>query len=105
MVSAETNYMRNQNEAVVQNNMADARKTWGNVSFMWLKLHLGRGYLYHKRGWLRINMAQANEIEDMNVGEGEDHGLTDDAEMALTGINMLLNNGFDEAYALFEKYK
>ncbi|XP_046377021.1 tetratricopeptide repeat protein 39C-like isoform X1 [Haliotis rufescens] len=50
-------------------------------------------------------MAQANEIEDMNVGEGEDPGLTDDAEMALTGINMLLNNGFDEAYALFEKYK
>ncbi|XP_041360682.1 tetratricopeptide repeat protein 39C-like [Gigantopelta aegis] len=29
----------------------------------------------------------------------------DDVEMAVSGINMLLNNGFDEAQALFCKYK
>ena len=29
----------------------------------------------------------------------------DDVEMAATGINMLLNDGFEEAFALFHKYK
>ncbi|XP_076457025.1 LOW QUALITY PROTEIN: tetratricopeptide repeat protein 39C-like [Babylonia areolata] len=29
----------------------------------------------------------------------------DDVETAITGINMLLNNGFDEAFVLFQKYK
>lgn len=29
----------------------------------------------------------------------------DDSELALSGIRMLLNNGFDEAQALFDKYK
>ena len=29
----------------------------------------------------------------------------EDVEMAAHGINMLLNNGFDDAFALFEKYK
>lgn len=29
----------------------------------------------------------------------------DDVETAMTGINMLLNNGFDEAFVLFDKYK
>lgn len=31
--------------------------------------------------------------------------LHDDAEMALSGMNMLLNNKFDSARELFEKYK
>ncbi|XP_012937049.1 tetratricopeptide repeat protein 39C [Aplysia californica] len=46
------------------------------------------------------------QIEDLNasaVAGPED--VFDDVEMASTGINMLLNNGFDEAFALFDKYK
>ncbi|ESO96618.1 hypothetical protein LOTGIDRAFT_143837 [Lottia gigantea] len=41
----------------------------------------------------------------MSPQDGDDASLADDSEMALTGINMLLNNGYDEARALFEKYK
>lgn len=48
----------------------------------------------------------APHMEDFNSstsGEGDD-GF-DDLEMASTGINMLLNNGFEESFALFDKYK
>ncbi|KAH9488246.1 Tetratricopeptide repeat protein 39C [Bulinus truncatus] len=45
-------------------------------------------------------------MEDLNGAAGDaDESSFDDIEMAATGINMLLNNGFDEAFALFEKYK
>lgn len=53
-------------------------------------------------------MAEVNKLqmEDMNNAAGDHEESTfDDIEMACTGINMLLNNGFDEAFALFEKYK
>jgi hypothetical protein len=40
----------------------------------------------------------------LNTVDGEE-GSFDDVETAITGINMLLNNGFDEAFALFDKYK
>ncbi|PVD31804.1 hypothetical protein C0Q70_07222 [Pomacea canaliculata] len=49
-------------------------------------------------------MAQGSGMEDLNsVDNGE--GSFDEVEMALTGINMMLNNGFDEASALFDKYR
>ncbi|KAL8570006.1 hypothetical protein ACOMHN_056438 [Nucella lapillus] len=35
----------------------------------------------------------------------EEDSAFDDVEAALTGINMLLNNGFEDALLLFEKYK
>lgn len=45
-------------------------------------------------------------LEDMNGASGDqDESTFDDVEMAATGINMLLNNGFEEAFALFDKYK
>lgn len=45
-------------------------------------------------------------LEDMNcVGSGDHESCFDEIEMAATGINMLLNNGFQEAFALFDKYK
>lgn len=40
----------------------------------------------------------------LNTVDGEE-GSFDDVETAITGINMLLNNGFDEAFSLFDKYK
>ena len=40
----------------------------------------------------------------LNSVDGEDASF-DDVETAITGINMLLNNGFEEAFLLFEKYK
>ncbi|CAG5134205.1 unnamed protein product, partial [Candidula unifasciata] len=45
-------------------------------------------------------------LEDMNgIASGDHESCFDDVEMAATGINMLLNNGFQEAFALFDKYK
>ncbi|BFZ21000.1 hypothetical protein BsWGS_24039 [Bradybaena similaris] len=45
-------------------------------------------------------------LEDMNcVASGDHESYFDEIEMAATGINMLLNNGFQEAFALFDKYK
>ncbi|CAL1537584.1 unnamed protein product [Lymnaea stagnalis] len=47
-----------------------------------------------------------SQMEDLNGAAGDnDEPVFDDIEMARTGINMLLNNGFDEAFALFDKYK
>ena len=43
--------------------------------------------------------------EPSTLMEGyEDEGF-EEAELALSGINMMLNNNFDEASALFQKYK
>ena len=39
-----------------------------------------------------------------DCSSGTDDGF-DDVEMAAAGINMLLNNGFEEAFHLFDKYK
>lgn len=50
-------------------------------------------------------MAENSVMSDIGNSEGDDQMPFDDAEMALSGINMLLNNGFDEAMALFEKYR
>lgn len=50
-------------------------------------------------------MAEGSDsLQNFNATDGEDAAF-DDVEMAHTGINMLLNNGFEEAVALFEKYK
>ncbi|XP_052708904.1 tetratricopeptide repeat protein 39C-like [Crassostrea angulata] len=51
-------------------------------------------------------MATNSTMTEMSTSESEDTlvGL-DDSEMALGGISMLLNNGFEEARLLFEKYK
>jgi tetratricopeptide (TPR) repeat protein len=46
-----------------------------------------------------------SHLEDMNGGDQDSDSYFDDVEMAMTGIDMLLNNGFDEAFALFDKYK
>ena len=43
-------------------------------------------------------------IDDVTVA-AEMGEAFDDVEMAATGINMLLNDGFEEAFALFHKYK
>jgi len=50
-------------------------------------------------------MAAKPEMEEMNSSESDDTLAQDDSEMALTGMYMLLNNGFAEAQALFEKYR
>ncbi|KAK6186798.1 hypothetical protein SNE40_006069 [Patella caerulea] len=50
-------------------------------------------------------MADGIEIEDMTSQDGDESGGIDESEMALTGMNMLLNSGYDEARALFDKYK
>ncbi|KAK3087826.1 hypothetical protein FSP39_011165 [Pinctada imbricata] len=50
-------------------------------------------------------MAEKEVITDLNSTESDESGSFDDADMALTGIKMLLNNGFEEARKLFEKYK
>lgn len=42
---------------------------------------------------------------DAAVSADETGETFDDVKMALTGINMLLNDGFEEAFALFHKYK
>ena len=43
--------------------------------------------------------------EPATVLEGyEDEGF-EESELALSGINMMLNNKFEEASALFKKYK
>ena len=39
-----------------------------------------------------------------SVESDEGQGF-DDVELAATGINMLLNNGFEEAFQLFNKHK
>lgn len=50
-------------------------------------------------------MAGSSDVSStLNSVDGDDNNF-DDAETAVTGINMLLNNGFDEAFALFDKYK
>lgn len=51
-------------------------------------------------------MATNSTMTEMSTSESEDTlvGL-DNSEMALGGISMLLNNGFEEARLLFEKYK
>ncbi|KAK0066384.1 tetratricopeptide repeat protein 39C [Biomphalaria pfeifferi] len=49
--------------------------------------------------------SQTNQMEDLNGAAGDADDSFDDIAMASTGINMLLNNGFDEAFALFDKYK
>jgi hypothetical protein len=51
-------------------------------------------------------MAANAVIPDMKSSDSEDTlaGL-DESEMAFGGISMLLNNGFEEARVLFEKYK
>lgn len=47
-----------------------------------------------------------NSAVTMSNSESEDTIVgIDEAEMALGGISMLLNNGFEEARLLFEKYK
>lgn len=46
------------------------------------------------------------EMSDVGDSTESDSVLgQDDSELALSGIRMLLNNGFDEAQALFDKYK
>ena len=50
-------------------------------------------------------MAEKETMTEWNSTDGEESGSFDDAELALTGIKMLLNNGFEEARQLFEKYK
>lgn len=46
------------------------------------------------------------EMSDMSDSLESDSTLgQDDSELALSGIKMLLNNGFEEAQALFDKYK
>ncbi|KAL8581309.1 hypothetical protein ACOMHN_034388 [Nucella lapillus] len=50
-------------------------------------------------------MAEApNSPTTLNSVDAEEASF-DDVETSITGINMLLNNGFDEAFVLFEKYK
>ena len=49
-------------------------------------------------------MAERGIIADMDSVESDDQ-LFDDTEMALTGMHMLLNNKFEEAQSLFEKYR
>ena len=50
-------------------------------------------------------MASGPELATVAIDD-ENSGLPqDEVEMAVSGINMLLNNGFDEAQALFIKYK
>ncbi|KAK7091387.1 tetratricopeptide repeat protein 39C-like isoform X2 [Littorina saxatilis] len=50
-------------------------------------------------------MAEGTETgATLNTVDGDDAAF-DDVETAMTGINMLLNNGFDEAFVLFDKYK
>ncbi|KAK3583206.1 hypothetical protein CHS0354_025726 [Potamilus streckersoni] len=47
-----------------------------------------------------------NSLNDTEVVlEGEDEVPFDDRELPLKGMHMLLNNGFDEAFELFKKYK
>lgn len=48
-------------------------------------------------------MAEMSDIGDST--ESDSVLGQDDSELALSGIRMLLNNGFDEAQALFDKYK
>ena len=48
-------------------------------------------------------MAKMSDIGDST--ESDSVLGQDDSELALSGIRMLLNNGFDEAQALFDKYK
>ncbi|XP_052096836.1 tetratricopeptide repeat protein 39C-like [Mytilus californianus] len=53
-------------------------------------------------------MAGRSEMSDMtDMGSSESESVLgqDDSELALSGIRMLLNNGFEEAQALFDKYK
>ena len=45
-----------------------------------------------------------NSSPTLSTVDGE-YSVFDDVETAMTGINMFLNNGFDEAFVLFEKYK
>lgn len=45
------------------------------------------------------------EQQTAGPGEGEHLDPMDDAELALVGINMLLNNGFRESDQLFRKYR
>lgn len=53
-----------------------------------------------------VKMAANAVIPDMKSSDSEDTlaGL-DESEIAFGGISMLLNNGFEEARVLFEKYK
>lgn len=48
-------------------------------------------------------MAGLEQSQRQQIGGKAAH--IDDAEMALQGINMLLNNGFKESDELFKKYR
>lgn len=48
-------------------------------------------------------MAGPEQSQQQQVEEKAEH--IDDAEMALQGINMLLNNGFKESDELFRRYR
>ncbi|XP_069106835.1 tetratricopeptide repeat protein 39C-like [Argopecten irradians] len=50
-------------------------------------------------------MAAKSVIADMDSNGSDETPGQDEPDMALSGMHMLLNNGFDEAQALFEKYK
>lgn len=48
-------------------------------------------------------MAGLEQSQQQQIGGKAEH--IDDAEMALQGINMLLNNGFKESDELFRRYR
>ena len=50
-------------------------------------------------------MAESNNSSSVLNTVDVESPVFDDVETAMTGINMLLNNGFEEAFALFDKYK
>lgn len=52
-----------------------------------------------------LKMAESNNSSSVLNTIDVESTVFDDVETAMTGINMLLNNGFEEAFALFDKYK
>lgn len=50
-------------------------------------------------------MAGPNQSQQEQQQVEEKSNEIDDAELALQGINMLLNNGFRESDELFRKYR